>query len=104
MAPPYIPFKGITLLSSLPFLGIISHNWGGYKSFLWRATDMIVFDKLWRKINEDGVSQYKLISLGISHSTLTRLKKNQAITTETLNKLCKILNCDISDIAEYRPD
>ena len=65
---------------------------------------MIVFDKLWRKIEEDGVSQYKLISLGISHSTLTRLKKNQAITTETLNKLCSYFNCTISDLFEYTPD
>ncbi len=65
---------------------------------------MIVYDRLWKKMEETGVTQYKLVSLGISHSTLSRLKKGQPVNTETLNKLCTILKCNLEDVAEYKAD
>ena len=52
-----------------------------------------------------GVSQYKLIRIyGISTGQLDRLRKNDNVSTYTLNSLCKILDCNLSDIAEYIPD
>ena len=63
---------------------------------------MIVYDRLWKKMVEENVSQYRLHMLGISHSTLARLKKNQPINTETLDKLCFILKCNLEDIVEYK--
>ena len=65
---------------------------------------MIVYDRLWKTMSLKGVTQYKLVNSGISHSTLARLKKNQAVNTETLNKLCSILNCNVEDISEYIED
>ncbi len=65
---------------------------------------MIVYDRLWKTMSLKGVSQYKLVNSGISHSTLARLKKNQAVNTETLNKLCSILDCKIESIVEYIED
>lgn len=65
---------------------------------------MIVYDRLWKKMTEKNVSQYRLNKLGISHSTLARLKNNQPINTETLDKLCSILDCNIEDIVEYRAE
>ena len=62
---------------------------------------MIVYDRLWKLIKEKKVSQYKLNNLGISHSTLTRLKRNQVVSTETIDKLCAILQCKVEDIMEY---
>ena len=63
---------------------------------------MIVYNRLWDTMALKGVTQYKLIANGISHSTLTRLKKNQPVNTETLNKLCTILDCKIEEITEYK--
>ncbi len=63
---------------------------------------MIIYDRLWEYLQKNGVTQYRLISEGISHSTLTRLKRNQAVTTETLDRLCTILNCKLEDIIEYQ--
>ncbi len=63
---------------------------------------MIVYDRLWDTMALKGVTQYKLITNGISHSTLTRLKNNQPVNTDTLNKLCSILDCRIEEIAEYK--
>ena len=63
---------------------------------------MIIYDKLWEYLKKSGITQYRLVSEGISHSTLTRLKRNQPVTTETLAKLCSILGCRLEDIAEYK--
>ena len=65
---------------------------------------MIVYDRLWKLIKEKKVSQYKLNNLGISHSTLTRLKRNQVVNTETIDKLCAILECNVEDIMEFKKD
>jgi DNA-binding Xre family transcriptional regulator len=62
---------------------------------------MIVYNRLWNTMALKGVTQYKLITNGISHSTLSRLKKNQTVNTDTLDKLCIILKCNIEDIVEY---
>ena len=62
---------------------------------------MIVFDKLWKLMEKKNISQYKLINqFDISPSQITRLKRNESVSTNTIEKFCKILDCDISDIME----
>ena len=52
-----------------------------------------------------NISQYKLIhQYHISTGQLDRLRKNGNVSTYTLSQLCEILNCQLSDIAEYIPD
>ena len=64
---------------------------------------MIVFDRLWTTMKEKGVSQYKLIKeYKISTGQLDRLRKNENVNTNTLDQLCRILDCSLDDIAEYR--
>ena len=66
---------------------------------------MIVFDRLWQTMKERGVSQYKLVrDYKISSGQLDRLRKNQYVSTHTLDQLCKILDCDLEDIAQFRAD
>lgn len=49
-----------------------------------------------------GLTTYDLIyKNGLSANTIHRIKKNNAITTKTLDELCFILNCDVYDIIEY---
>ena len=63
---------------------------------------MIVYDKLWATMKERGVSQYRLIrEHQFSNGQLDRLRKNQNISTYTINLLCKILHCRVEDILEY---
>lgn len=62
---------------------------------------MIIYDKLWVCMQEKNVSQYRLVKYGISHSTLTRLKHNQNVSVETIDKLCEILGCKVEDVMEY---
>lgn len=64
---------------------------------------MIVFDGLWKVLKEKGISQYKLIKeFHISTGQLDRLRKNENVSTYTLNTLCEILDCQLSDIAKYK--
>ena len=62
---------------------------------------MIVYTRLWQTMKEKNVSQYTLIEKhGFSRATINRLKYNKNVNVETLSKLCKILNCKLSEIAE----
>lgn len=64
---------------------------------------MIVFDRLWEQMKHKHVSQYKLIKeFGFSSGQLDRLRKNENVSTYTLNRLCEILDCSLNDIAEYK--
>ncbi len=66
---------------------------------------MIVFDRLWDTLKQRGISQYKLIKeYHISTGQLDRLRKNQNVNTYTLDQLCRILKCQVSDIMEYIED
>ena len=66
---------------------------------------MICFDKLWKTMEEKGISTYQLReNCGIDSKTVRRLRANDNMETKTLNKLCAALNCSLSDIAEYIPD
>ena len=66
---------------------------------------MIVYDKLWITMKEKGISQYKLIKdFGFSAGQLDRLRKNCSVSTNTLDTLCSILDCKLSDIVEYKKD
>lgn len=66
---------------------------------------MIRFDKLWKTMDEKGITTYKLREqCGIDSKTIRRLKANDNMETKTLNKLCAVLNCRLEEIAEYIPD
>lgn len=63
---------------------------------------MIVYDKLWTTMKEKGISQYALIkTYNVSPAQITRLKRNESVSTNTINNFCKILNCNVSDIMEF---
>ena len=66
---------------------------------------MIVFDKLWETMKAKHVSTYALRDRFDSDSgTIRRLRANQTGTTDTLDKLCRILDCKLYEIAEYLPE
>ena len=66
---------------------------------------MIVYDRLWQTMKSKGVTQYKLIHMyKISPSQITRLKRNNNVSTHTINTLCDILDCNVEDIMEFRRD
>lgn len=66
---------------------------------------MISYDHLWTVMKERGISQYALIkNYHISPGQITRLKRNESVSTHTIEMFCKILNCEVGDIMKYIPD
>ena len=62
---------------------------------------IIDFSPLWTTMEEKGVTQYQLLKSGIDNKTLDSLKKNKNITLVTLEKLCRILECEPNDVVKF---
>ena len=63
---------------------------------------MISYEQLWSLLKEKGISQYALIKkFGVSPGQITRLKRNESVSTHTIEMFCRILNCQVGDIMEY---
>ena len=80
------------------------HN-GHMQYFYERGLNMIVYTPLWKTMKEKGFTTYTLrVKHEMSGSTVQRLIKNMSVSTNTLDDLCKLLNCSLSDVAEYVGD
>ena len=63
---------------------------------------MISYKPFYNTLFQKGITEYELIfKHGLSANTLHRMKKGEAITTKTLDTLCFILDCSVSDVLEF---
>ncbi len=66
---------------------------------------MISYAPLWRTMKKRGATTYTLeVKGGVSSSSIRRMKAGDSVSTNTLDAICKILDCTLSDIVEYLPD
>lgn len=66
---------------------------------------MIIYDPMWQTMKNKGISGYALRErYGISSSTLQRLKKNMPVSTNTLNDICVILDCELHEVAQFKKE
>lgn len=66
---------------------------------------IISYEPLWETLKRKGISTYALIKdYSFSKGTLDSLKHNRNISTATLNDICNMLECDISDVLKFTPD
>ena len=66
---------------------------------------MIVYNRLWETMKAKGVTQYNLINKHhISPGQITRLKRNESVSTHTIDVFCEILDCDVEDIMQHLPN
>ena len=66
---------------------------------------MISFDNLWKTMKKRGINQYALIkTYNISPAQITRLKRNESVSTHTIEVFCKILECNVEDVMTYIED
>lgn len=66
---------------------------------------MISYAPLWETMKRKGASTYTLQVKGaISSSTVRRLKAGESVSTNTIDALCTLFNCDLSDILLYLPE
>lgn len=61
----------------------------------------ISYKKLWKLLIDRNMKKKELLELsGISQSSLSKLGRNENVTTDVLLKICVALNCEIGDILE----
>ena len=61
----------------------------------------ICYNKLWKLLIDRKMKKKDLLEqAGISRGTLTKLNKDENVSTETLVRICTALKCDIRDIVE----
>ena len=63
---------------------------------------MISYRPFYETLLKKNITEYELIfKHGMSANTIHRIKKGEAITTKTLDTLCFILDCSVSEILEH---
>ena len=66
---------------------------------------MISYAPLWETMRRKKATTYTLQVKGeISSSTIRRLKAGESVSTNTLDALCKVLNCGIDDIITFKEE
>ena len=66
---------------------------------------MISYARLFKTMKQKGITQYILIhKYGISPGQITRLKRNESVSTHTIDVFCNILNCSVEEVMEHFPD
>lgn len=66
---------------------------------------MITYKKLWKLLIDKEIKKTELSEMaGVSMTSIAKLGRNENVNTDILNKICKALNCDVTDIMEYTPE
>ena len=62
----------------------------------------ISYDNLWKMLIDKKMNKTQLKeSAGISTNVVAKLGKNESVTLESMEKICKTLHCNIGDVVEF---
>ena len=62
----------------------------------------VTYNKLWHLLLDRGMKKKDLQeTAGLTNHTMLKLRNNMDITTETIGKICKALDCQMTDIMEF---
>lgn len=62
----------------------------------------VIYTKLWHLLLDKGMKKKDLQKAAeLTNHTMLKLRNNQDITTETIGKICKALDCQADDIMEF---
>jgi len=62
------------------------------------------YNKLWHLLLDKGMNKSRLRENGIHSTTIAKMNKGEVINTDTIEKICELLNCQPGDIMEYVPE
>lgn len=65
---------------------------------------MISYEPLFQTMKKKGITSYRLFKMGFPQSNYYAMKRGENVSTHTINTLCKLLDCNISDIMTYLPE
>ena len=65
----------------------------------------VTYKKLFHLLIDKGMTKAELMEkAGFSANIITRLKRNNYVSLDSIEKICKVLNCGVDDILEFLPD
>ena len=65
----------------------------------------VTYKKLFHLLIDRNISKAQLQKMaGYSANITTRLKNNTYVSLESIEKICKVLDCKIDDIVEFVPE
>lgn len=65
----------------------------------------VSYKKLWKLLVDKEMKKKDLrIATGFSTTSMAKLAKNQNVSTQILVRVCRALNCDMSDVIEIAAD
>ena len=65
----------------------------------------ITYKKLFHLLIDKGINNAELMEkAGFSANIITRIKRDNYISLDSIEKICKTLNCGVDDILEFIPD
>ena len=76
-----------------------------YQSTIFMVINMIIYNPFWETMKRCGKNTYQLINkYGISSATIDRIRKGKGISTQKVDDLCKIFQCNVEDIIKFVDD
>ncbi|MCD8127121.1 MAG: helix-turn-helix transcriptional regulator [Clostridiales bacterium] len=65
----------------------------------------VTYDKLFHMMIDKKITNGQLKEMaGVSANIITRLKRNEYISTESIEKICSALGCGVDDILDFIPE
>lgn len=64
---------------------------------------LISYEPLFATLKEKGISSYRLEKMGFARSTYYAMKTGKSVSTNTIDQLCILLQCEVSDIIKFVP-
>ena len=66
---------------------------------------MITYKPLWKTLIEKDMKKMELVEDGtVSRGTLAKMGKNQKVSLEVVERICKRLHCRVEEVIVYNED
>ena len=65
----------------------------------------ISYNKLWKLLIDRNMNKSELKKQAkISTNAIAKMGKNESVSMDTMNKICKVLQCNIGDVMDFVTD
>ena len=65
----------------------------------------VSYNKVWKLLIDKEMKKVDLRDqAGLTTNVLAKLGKNEHVSTQSLEKICRILECEVGDILEFIPN
>ena len=62
---------------------------------------LISYEPFFETLKKQNISSYRLEKMGFSRSTYYAMKEGKSVSTNTIDQLCILLHCEVSDIMKF---